>query len=280
MRKLMYYAAVTMLLGIGAFCALLYIRAGDRQAGPVWSGGDIRVGYSSEPPFSFRTPDGNVTGDGPEVAKAVLAQIGVVRIRWVLLDFGKAIGALQAGQIDMIANGLFITPERAARVLFSLPYCAVQQGLLVRRGNPLGLDSYEAVAGHSRAVAAVLDGSVEQGVLVRLGMPENRLFSVPDPAGGLAAVRLGRADCLALSEPTVRWLAGEGGDDVEVVEGFVAPRQIPVGQSAFAFRREDAALADAVNVALRAYVGTPEHLARVERLGFGSGALPEWSRAR
>ncbi len=280
MRKLIYYAAVSVFLGIGFFCALLYIRAGDRQAGPAWSGGDIRVGYSSEPPYSFRTPDGNVTGNGPEVAKVVLAQIGVARIRWVLLDFGKAIAALQAGQIDMIANGLFITPERAAKVLFSLPYCAVQQSLLVRRGNPLGLDSYEAVADHPRAVAAVLDGSVEQVILIRLGMPEPRLFSVPDLASGLAAVRLGRADCLALSEPTVRWLAGEGGDDVEVVEDFIAPRYFPVGQSAFAFRLKDVALADAVNTALRAYIGTPDHLARVERLGFGSGALPEWSRTR
>lgn|GEM_PF-651896 len=280
MRKLLDYAAVTLLLGVGIFCALLYIRSGDMPPAPAWSGGEIRVGYSSEPPYSFRTPDGNVTGEGPEVAKAVLARIGVERIRWVLFDFSKAITALQAGQVDMIANGLFITPERTAQVLFSLPYCAVQQGLLVRRGNPFGLDSYEAVAAHPKVIAAVLDGSVEQQTLVRLGVPEDRLFVAPDPAGGLAAVRSGRADCLALSGPTVRWLAGEGGGDVDPVEEFISPQNIPVGQSAFAFRRGDVRLAGAVDAVLRGYIGTPEHLARVEPLGFGTGTLPEWSKTR
>lgn len=278
MRKLLGYVAVTLFLAAGGVCALLYIRSGDDFFGPVWSGGEIRVGYSSEPPYAFRTPEGDVTGEAPEIAKAVLARIGVERIRWVLLDFNKAIPALLSGQIDMIANGLFITPERAANVLFSRPFCIVRPGLLVARGNPLGLSSYGDVAGNAAVRAAILDGSVEQQTLARLGVPGDRLFVVPDSAGGLAAVRTGRVDCLALSAPTVRWLAGEAAGDVEPVQFLRQPESITLGRSAFAFRREDRKLAAAVDGVLRDYIGTPEHLARVTPLGFGPETLPDWSR--
>jgi polar amino acid transport system substrate-binding protein len=263
MRKLLGYLAITLLLAVGIVCALIYIRSGgDTLSGPVWRGGEIRVGYSSEPPYAFRRDDGSVTGEAPEIAKAVLAAIGVDRIRWVLLDF----------------NGIFITPERSAKVLFSLPFSHARQGLLVRRDNPLRLVSYEDLAARPSVTVAVLDGSVEQLALLRLGMPEERLFVVPDPAGGLAAVRSGRADCLALSEPTVSWLAGETSGDVEVAQPFYESSNAAAGQSGFAFRPGDRELADRVNAALRRYIGTPEHLETVTPFGFGAGSLPQWSR--
>ncbi|MHC1788857.1 response regulator [Solidesulfovibrio sp.] len=186
MRRIWGYVGVTALLSAGTLAALVYILSGDRPTVPVWAGGEIRIGYSSEPPYSFRTPDGTVTGEGPEIAKVVFAAIGATRIRWVLLDFGKAIAALDAGQIDCLANCLFITPERSEKVLFSLPFSVAGQGLLVRRGNPHRLASYEAVVAAPDVVAAVLDGSVEQQALVSLGMPAGRLFAVPDPGSGLA----------------------------------------------------------------------------------------------
>ena len=277
MRKFSGYILITALLGLGIFCALFYIRAGNELPVHAWSGGELRVGYSSEPPYAFRTPTGDVTGEAPEIAKVVLEKIGVKRIRWVLLDFNKAIPALLAGHIDMIANGLFITPERATQVLFSLPYCSVQEGLLVHRGNPFHLTSYEAAA-NSKVRVAVLDGSVEQRTFTSLGLSEDRLFVVPDPGGGLAAVRAGLADCLALSAPTIHWLAGEAPDDVEPAVPFYDAHEDALGQSAFAFRREDGSLAEAVNSVLREYIGSPEHLARVTSFGFGPEAFPLWRR--
>ena len=43
------------------------------------SQGFIRVGFANEAPFGFATPDGKLTGEAPEVAKAVLAKIGIPR---------------------------------------------------------------------------------------------------------------------------------------------------------------------------------------------------------
>ncbi len=180
MRNALGYVAVTVFFLVGGAMALLYVRSGGRAPSPVWAGGEIRVGYSIEAPYAYRTPTGDVAGAGPEVAKVVLGQAGIGPIRWVLLDFQEAFGALADGRIDMIANGLFITPERARRMRFSRPYSRTRQGLLVRRGNPLDLHAYGEAARHPAAVVAVLDGSGAAGAFAPGPAPTT--CRVPNPA--------------------------------------------------------------------------------------------------
>ena len=280
MRNALGYIVITLLVIGGGVCAWFFVETDNALAPAQWRGGEIRVGYSSEPPYAFRTADGTVTGQSPEIAKAVLAKLGVSRIRWVLMDFSQTIPELLSGHIDMIANGMFITPERASRIAFSLPYSRTAQGLLTRRGNPKGLHAYADVAARSDVVAAVLAGSIEQQTLLRLGMSPARLFVVPEPADGLAAVRQGRADCLALSAPTVAWMADNAPEEVEAATPFRGPGDtLAVGRSAFGFRREDVHLRRAVDQALLGYIGTPEQLRRVQPFGFGPPSLPEWRPA-
>lgn len=275
-NKYFGYVFVTVLLLAGMTSAIFYIRGGNSTL-PTWSGETIRVGYSSEPPYSMRLSDGTVSGEALVIAKAVLALMGVRDIRFVLLDFQKAIPALEEGQIDMIANGIFITSERAARVRFSLPFSVSRQGLLVARDNPLHLRSYADTARRPEITIAVLDGSVEQQTFMKLGVTGGRLFVVPEPSSGLIAVVTGKAQCLALTLPSLHWLAGEAPRTVAVIrepDEFLAV----LGQSAFAFRPSDARLEKAVSDALRGYIGTPEHLKAVRRFGFGPESLPAWSR--
>jgi len=279
MRKVLGALGIALCILAGGVGGWYFVETGNSRAPLRWTGGEIRVGYSSEAPYAFRAPDGTVTGQSPTIAKAVLARLGVSHIRWVLLDFGQAIPELLAGHIDMIANGLFITPERATRIAFSLPYSRTFQGLLVRRGNPKHLHAYADVVAQADVVVAVLAGSVEYAFFVRQGVPAERLFVVPDPADGLAAVRQGLADCLALTGPTVAWMVGEAPKVLEAATPFAVPVSLPVGHSAFGFRREDVKLRQAVDQALIHYIGTPEHLRRVEPFGFGPAALPEWRAA-
>ncbi len=246
----------------------------------AWRGGTVRVGYALEPPYAYRTPEGTVTGEAPEVARAVLTRAGITRMRWVLGDFNALIPDLLAGHIDMIAAGMFITPDRTARVAFSLPSSVVGQGLLVRRGNPRGLHDYASLAGRGEVTVAVLDGAVEHRQLLQLGMPAERLLLVPDAHAGMTAVRKGRVDGLALSGPTVVLLARQHPDELEAARPFTQPvlegRSV-AGLCAFAFRKEDTVLAARVNEQLRTFIGSPEHLALVRPFGFDATTLPPWS---
>ena len=53
--------------------------AGADDARAAKRDGYIRVGFANEAPFGFATPDGKLTGESPEVAKAVLAKMGISR---------------------------------------------------------------------------------------------------------------------------------------------------------------------------------------------------------
>ena len=53
--------------------------------------GFIRVGFANEAPFGYATPDGKLTGEAPEVAKAVLAKMGIAQVDGVLTEFGSLI---------------------------------------------------------------------------------------------------------------------------------------------------------------------------------------------
>src|SRR5690606_12923904 len=98
--------------------------------------GYIRIGFANEAPYGYATPDGKLTGEAPEVAKAVLAKMGINEVDGVLTEFGSLIPGLKAGRFDIIAAGMFITPARCNEVAFSEPSYGIGQAFLVKEGNP------------------------------------------------------------------------------------------------------------------------------------------------
>lgn len=240
--------------------------------------GVIRIGYAVEAPFAFITPEGKVTGESPEIARVISARLGIPRVVWRLATFGDLIEGLGAERFDVIAAGMFITPERQQRVAFSLPTVQVGPGLLVRKGNPLALHSYADVIRCGEARVAVLAGSVEEAELLRRGMPSGRLVRVPDAVSGRAAVREGQVAALALSAPTIRWITQHPiAGLTELAEPFTdaeAGAAALVSRGAFAFRKEEVALRRAWDAELARFLGSEEHRRLVSRIGFSEAELP------
>lgn len=274
-------AIVAALALVGLFAALGLLHLGPAATDTPWPGKTLRVGWAEEYPYAFRDEYGHITGEAPETARAVLAALGITGVDWVLLDFSRLIQALEDGDIDMIAAGMFATPERAARIDFSLPTVRVGQGLLVRAGNPKGLSSYDELASRRDVTTAVLMGSVEEDYLKKSGVPASRLFAVPDAATGAAAVLAGRADGLALSGPTVRLLARDSGGALQAAWPFTGPvkdNREQTGLPSFGFRKADTALRHGVDTVLRGFIGSAEHLRLVAPFGFTMDNVPEYAR--
>ena len=93
-------------------------------------------------PIGFATPDGKLTGESPEVVRAVLAKMGIAQVDGVLTEFGSLIPGLQAGRFDIIAAGMFVNPKRCEQVQFSEPTYGIGQAFLVAKGNPKGIADY------------------------------------------------------------------------------------------------------------------------------------------
>jgi len=241
--------------------------------------GYIRIGFANEAPYGYATPDGKLTGEAPEVAKAVLAKMGIKEVDGVLTEFGSLIPGLKAGRFDIIAAGMFITPKRCQEVNFSEPSYGIGQAFLVQKGNPKSIADYTTIASNDGMKLAVMAGAVEGGYAKKAGIGMAQLVVLPDQSSLVKAVQAGRADAAALTALSIADMASKN-DGVESTKPFgeVAGESVK-GHGGFAFRKEDKDLYDAFNAELKKFVGSPEHIALVTPFGFGEGYLPNKSTA-
>lgn len=240
----------------------------------VRDAGVVRIGYALEAPYAFMTEAGRVTGEAPEIARQVAQRLGLAEPEWILTDFNRLIPELQAHRFDVIAAGLFITPERERVVAFSRPTAQVQPGMLVRRGNPSGLVSYADAAARSDVKLVALAGSVEARELAQLGVPTERLIISPDTISGLSLLRTGKVQGLALSLPTVRWMASSP-DTNEWAQAVAMHAEGKGAQVAFAFRQADQALREKWDGELAGFLGGAEHGLLEREFGLGAEAKSE-----
>jgi polar amino acid transport system substrate-binding protein len=268
---------LALLLFLGLLLTLTWLGLGREPDGSLerlQERGVLRVGYAVEAPYALVGPGAEVTGESPETARRIAARLGLNRIEWVQVPFGELIPSLNERRFDMIAAGLFVTADRAAKLRYADPSVRVLPGWLVRKGNPKNLSSYRAAATRRDVTIAVLEGSVEQQRLGALGLPKALLLAVPDAQAGRSALAKGAADALALSLPTTRWIANSSPETFEAL-----PDLAPEGPAAhadwvaFAFHRDDLSLQQAWNQAQRGWIGSAEHARLVRRFGFARDDL-------
>ncbi len=234
--------------------------------------GEIRIGYANETPFAYTQLDGKVTGESPEIAKIVFGQIGVTKVNAVLTEWGSLIPGLIAGRFDVIAAGMYVTPERAKQVLFSDPHYQLGDTLLVAKGNPRKLTSYADIAANDKIKIAIMAGTSQYAYAIAAGIPEGRIMQVPSPTAQLMAVRTRRAQAAVGTALTMKGLAVKGGRRVEATTNF-QDDPAHMGYGALAFRQQDGDLRDMVNTALQGWIGSEEHLRTVAPFGFDASNL-------
>jgi polar amino acid transport system substrate-binding protein len=244
----------------------------------IQESGSIKVGYANEAPYGYQDPDtGKVTGEAPEIARAVLAEMGVTEVEGVLTEFGSLIPGLQAGRFDMIAAGMYIKPERCEQIAFSDPTYGIGEGFVVQPGNPKNLKSYEDILNNPDVKLGIVAGTVEQGYADAIGIPKNQVEIMPDAPSAVEAVKTGRIDAYGGTSLTVQDLVDKSQGSVERAKDFVDPvidGTSVKGYGAFGFRKEDEEFRNAFNEILNNYVGTPEHLETVRPFGFTENDLP------
>ncbi|MBV9137519.1 MAG: ectoine/hydroxyectoine ABC transporter substrate-binding protein EhuB [Hyphomicrobiales bacterium] len=269
--------------GLAAACLALVTLAGAHAETTLEKAkreGYIRVGFANEAPYGFATPDGKLTGESPEVVKAVLKKMGINQVDGVLTEFGSLIPGLQAGRFDIIAAGMFITPKRCEQVQFSEPTYGIGQAFLVKKGNPKSIKDYGTIASEKGLKLAVMAGAVEGGYAKDAGIDQSRLVVLPDQSSLVKAVQAGRADAAALTALSIADMASKN-EGVESTPPFgtVAGKSV-VGHGGVAFRKDDKDLYEAFNAELKKFIGSPEHIALVTPFGFGKGFLPTKTTAQ
>lgn len=235
--------------------------------------GYVRAAFANEVPYGYVDEEGNLTGESPEVAKAIFKRMGVDTVDGVLTEWASLLPGLNAGRWDVVAAGMFITPERCKEAAFSNPSYKMGQAFLVQAGNPHDLHSYQDVTDNPDVTLGVMAGAVEYGYARDAGIPEDQIQQLPDQASMLAAVRAGRVDAAALTSVSIERMARRGGDQVERAKPFETPKEA-IGYGGFAFRQADKKLVREFNKHLEDFIGSQEHLDLVNEFGFTEANLP------
>jgi len=233
--------------------------------------GTIRVAIADEAPYGYMDEEGRARGPGPDVARHVLAEIGIEDIEWVVTAFGDLIPGLREERFHMAAAEMAVLPERCEKIIYSEPNTTYGEGLLVRQGNPYGLRSYaDFNKPNTELKVAVLEGANQRGFLEKLDVPEERIVTIEENEDAVELITSGEADAYAATSLTVSDLAAAH-EGVEPALDFIEPvidgREVR-GWGAFAFNKESVDLRDAVNEVLMPYKFTDEWEETLMSYGF------------
>ncbi len=259
-----------------SFCAAVFLlaaplgaQAQDNSLRALQDQGRIRVAIANEIPYGYTDLSGQAKGVGPDVARKVLARMGIEDIQWTPTAFSSLIPGLQARHFDMVAAEMAILPQRCKQVLFSEPNSSYGEGLLVPKGNPADIHGYRHFVDNDDKIA-IMAGADQLDILNAMGVPQERIVTIANNADAISTVSTGRAAAYAATGATVAQLA-QMGKRTEAAEKFEDP--IVDGQpvrswGAYAFHPEAKALAEAFNKALLEFRGTQEWRDILDEYGF------------
>jgi polar amino acid transport system substrate-binding protein len=224
----------TSLLALAAVVALGAARgAAARSLQQVLNTGTLRVGVVLYAPWAVRSWNGDLAGFEVEVAKQLAADMGV-KAEILPYEFAKLIPALEAGEIDVIAAGLAITPERALHVNFSQPYAESGISIAAQSQRTAAVSRLEDLDKDTYTVAAVM-GSVAVDLAKRvLPHAKLRVFESVDAAS--AALVRGEVDAYLEDEPVPTFLALEHSATIDVP----LDRPLLASRAGFAVNKGDA----------------------------------------
>ena len=238
-------------------------------------GDGLRVAFYNFKPYAFVDDTDTIVGTDIELLRTILEQMGGRIGEAQAVDWGALIPGVKTGRFDIVAAGMFVTPKRCAEVRFSQPYFGIKQALAVMMGNPKGVQDYDSVRDMGLKIG-VVSGAAQFGYAQAAGIDEANILQLPDNPAGIAALRAGRIDAWAVSAPGVREIVkGVPEGDIESSPVFASIGDTrAVSHGAFAFRPEDSEFVDAFDELLVQFVGSPEHVAIMEKYGMSADELP------
>ncbi|MFD5554360.1 ectoine/hydroxyectoine ABC transporter substrate-binding protein EhuB [Streptomyces sp. NPDC127068] len=273
-RSLLIGAAVLGTAGALGAAGCSRVPTGDTLA-RLKSQGTVRLGIAGEVPYGYIDEDGEFTGEAVELAKVIFKRLGVAKVQPVATDFGSLIPGLKTQQFDVVSAGMYINKERCQQVIFSDPEYQMLDSFIVRKGNPLGLRSYEDVIG-KKARFGTGSGYAQSGYAVAAGYAQKDVVVLQDGVAGLNAVESGRIDVFGGTALTTREVTRKS-SRAEATEPFapVVDGEERVDGGGFTFRPTDTSLRDAFNVEIHRMKDSGELLRIMRPFGFTEAEMTE-----
>jgi len=171
------------------------------------------VGVSLFTPWTLKDKNGELVGFEIDVAKKLSKDMGVTP-KLISYDWEKLIPALNDGKIDIIIGGMAITPKRALKVNFSLPYATSGIGLVTNTERTKNIKSLEEL-NQKPIKIGVISATVSESLAKRVfDKASIRAFQKSEEAKD--AIVNGKIHAYMESKPIPRFIALEHPEKVDI----------------------------------------------------------------
>ena len=135
----------------------------------VLESGQLRVGMTgNQPPMNVKTRTGAFIGLDVDLANLMANSMGV-KLTMVPIPFPQLLGALQAGEVDMVMSNLSITPQRTLGVSFIGPYMLSGKSILTKSTNLASVSTVSELNKAEFKIAALENSTSQQFVEKNIG---------------------------------------------------------------------------------------------------------------
>jgi len=160
----------------------------------------LRVGMTGDyAPFGVEH-DGKLSGADVDMALELARTLGV-EARFVRTSWKDLMTDLEEDRFDVAMGGVSITPERAARAGFSVPYHEGGKTAIVRCGTETSFDTIDEIDRPDVRVIVNPGGTNESFARERL--PHARISVYPDNRAIFGELAAGRADVMVTDDVEV-----------------------------------------------------------------------------
>ena len=175
--------------------------------------GTLRVGIAEFVPWAMPSKAGGHVGYDVDIGVKIARDMGV-RAEFVVYEWKDIIPALEAGEVDLIAAGIVITPQRAMRVVFTNPIAFSGAGMATNTSMTSGIANLQQL-NDSDVVIATVTNTFSEGV-ARSIFDKAEIHSHSNKDKAEKEILEGRAHAYVTSLPAAQFLVMNNKDVVDL----------------------------------------------------------------
>ena len=205
----------------------------------------IVIGLDDEyAPMGFKDENNQIVGFDVDLATEATKRLNA-EVEFKAIDWSSKEAELKSDRIQIIWNGLDITPERQENMLFSDPYMDNRQIVFVRAGEDTGIAAVADLAGKAVGTQAGSTGEAKINANEELKNSFSEFKTYGDYVSAFMDLENGRLDAVVCDEIVGRYYMSKHPDKMQALDITVGD----ITQFGIAFAKENTELRDKVQKA-------------------------------
>jgi polar amino acid transport system substrate-binding protein len=194
--------------------------------------GTLRVGISEFVPWAMPAERGGHIGYDIDLGNKIAKEMGV-RAEFKVYEWKDIIPALEAGEVDLIANGVVVTPQRALTISFTEPVAFSGAGLATNIEMTKDVETLQQLNDPKIVIATITD-TFSEGV-ARSIFDKAKIHSFDNKDEAEKELLEGRAHAYISSLPAVQFLVASHSNTIDLplsdpIVGWAEALAVPKGE--------------------------------------------------